>query len=199
MTRTGYQAYQMYLALQRHFSSSYDYFKYQGKVNASVDAYNKRNDFYSFEKLGKIVPQKEWMMFFVAHFLDKPNCWIKDMSKADYETYKTKLKNFPKQFQEEIEYIASQYSPPDLVVVEDDFTIPLLHDLCIKKKISIETIILIDMFYSFIDNHEKVIKVPMLWPQHILKLKKYRPFVKKFLNIEYYNDIALEAFKRHKT
>ena len=199
MTRTGYQAYQMYLALQRHFSSNYDYFKYQGKVNASVDAYNKRSDYFSFEKLGKIVPQKEWMVFFVAHFIDKPNCWIRDMGKSDYELYKAKLKNFPKTFQEEMEFLASQYSPPELVAVKDDFQIPLIHDLAIKKKISLETIILIDMFYSFIDNHEKLIKVPMLWSQHITKVKNYSPFVKKFLNIEYYNDMALETFKRYKT
>jgi hypothetical protein len=39
----------------------------------------------------------------------------------------------------------------------------------------------------------------MLWPQHITKVKNYSPFVKKFLNIEYYNDMALETFKRYKT
>lgn len=195
MSDSGYYTYIKYLALQRHFSSDYDYFKYQGKVNASKEAYLNRNDFYSFEKLSKILPIKELTMFFVSHFLEQPNCWIKDMKKSNYEKYKSKLDHFPGKFKEELQYLVSQYSPPDMVMIEDDYSIPLLHNLVIKKTISLETLCLIDMFYPFIENHEKLIKIPMLWPQHIKKVKNYQPFVKKFLNITYYNDIALEIFK----
>lgn len=195
MSDSGYYAYIKYLALQRHFSSDYDYFKYQGKVNASKEAYNNRNDYYSFEKLVKIISDKDQLMFYVCHFLDKPNCWIKEMKKENFEKYKSKINNFPSKFKEELQYLCSQYSPPDMVMVENDYSIPLLHNLVIKKTISLETLCLIDMFYPFIEKHEKVIKIPMLWPQHIKKVKKYQPFVKKFLNITYYNDIALEIFK----
>ena len=46
MTKSGYLAYLKYLALQRHFTSNYDYHKFAGKVKASTDAYQKRNDMY---------------------------------------------------------------------------------------------------------------------------------------------------------
>ena len=42
MTKTGYEIYIKYLALQKHFSTDYDYFKFNGRVKAGVDAYNRR-------------------------------------------------------------------------------------------------------------------------------------------------------------
>ena len=65
----------------------------------------------------------------------------------------------------------------------------------IKKVINLETLILIDSFYPFIDDHDKLINIPIMWPQHIKKLKNYRPFLKNILNITYYNSTALEIFK----
>jgi len=194
----GYYTYIKYLALQRHFTSEYDYFKYQGKVNASKEAYNNRTDYFSFEKLNKILPQKELEYFFLSHFLDKPNCWIKDMSKIKYEKYKAHMRNFASKFKQDMEVISQQYTPNDLVEVKDSFSIPLIHDLTIKKIINLESLILIDSFYSFIDDHSKKIDIPVMWPQYIQKVKKYRPFVKNILEIPYYNDIALEIFKANK-
>lgn len=176
MTRQGYEAYKLYLALQRHFSTNYDFHKYNGKVNASKAAYEKRNDMFSFEKLTKIVPQDELMDFFICHFLDNPKCWIRSMNKQNYEKYKAKLKNFPTTFAEELEYL-SQYNPAELMAVNND--IPLIHKLCMEKKVSMETLIAMDKFFGFIDNHEAEVKIPFAWPDHIAALKNYRPFFAK--------------------
>ena len=64
MTRTGYEIYIKYLALQKHFSTDYDYFKFNGRVKASVDAYQKRNDMFAFEKLSKIISNDDLEDFF---------------------------------------------------------------------------------------------------------------------------------------
>tara|TARA_R110002153_G_scaffold29711_2_gene91072 strand:- start:1442 stop:2053 length:612 start_codon:yes stop_codon:yes gene_type:complete len=195
LSDTGYYTYINYLALQRHFTSDYDYFKYQGKVNASKTAYNNRTDHYSFEKLSKILPQKELENFFVSHFISKPNCWIKDMSKDNYEKYKSHLKKFPQKFKQDVEMMSVEYTPFKLIEVKSDTSIPLIHELVIKKIINIETLILMDNFFPFVDNHFKSISIPIMWPDHIKKVKNYLPFVKKILNIPYYNDIALGIFK----
>lgn len=193
MTKQGYHVYQTYLALQRHFTSDYDYFKYNGKINASVNAYNGRSDYFAFEKLSKIIDSKNLVDFFLSHFLDKPNCWIRDMSKSEYEKYSAFMKNFPKQFKEDVDYLAMNHKPHELIQVGAG--IPLIHELVIKQKISIETLILMDCFFPFLEQHEKEVNVPVLWPQHLKKVKKYRPFLQQNLDITYYNDIALEAFK----
>jgi hypothetical protein len=67
--------------------------------------------------------------------------------------------------------------------------IPLIHKLAIDKKVSIETLILMDKFFPFIDKHEKEVKVPFVFPDHITLLKKYRPFVlNKLENLDIYKD-----------
>ena len=176
MTRKGFEAYKLYLALQRHFSTSYDFHKYNGKVNASVEAYQKRNDMFSFEKLTKIVNEDELMDFFICHFIDNPKCWIRNMNKQNYEKYKAKLKNFPTTFREELQYL-SQHNPSDLMMVTND--IPLIHKLCMEKKVSMETLIAMDKFFPFIDDHANKVHVPFAWPDHITMLKNYRPFFVK--------------------
>lgn len=173
MTRQGFECYKMYLALQRHFSTKYDFHKYNGKVNVSSNAYSNRNDKYSFEKLAKILPAEERLDFFISHFIVDPKMWIRNMSKQHYDNYKSTIKNFPKRFKEDMELI-SQYDPSELMSVGNN--IPLIHKLVIDKKVLVETIITIDNFWSFIDKHEEEVKVPFLFPDHIAMVKNYRPF-----------------------
>ena len=187
MTRQGFEAYKLYLALQRHFSTNYDFFKYNGKVNASVEAYEKRNDLYSFEKLTKIVQPDDLLDFYVCHFLENPKCWIRSMNKPRYENYKATIKNFPTKFREDLQYL-SQHNPADLMATND---IPLIHKLCMEKKVSMETLIAMDKFFPFIDRHDEEVKVPFAWPDHIAMLKNYRPFFVKHVT-EIHKDVMKE-------
>lgn len=189
MTKAGYEAYKLYLALQRHFSTNYDFFKYHGKVNVSTDAYSKRNDMFSFEKLTKIVLKEDLQDFFVAHFLENPKCWIRNMSKAKMEQHRAKVKNFSTKFREDLEYL-STYHLPDLIKVEND--IPQIHKLVIDGTINIETLIAMDHFYPFIDKHAEKVKVSFVWPDYLQKLVKYRPFFTITLT-ELHKDIMKEA------
>lgn len=189
MTKAGFEAYKLYLALQRHFSTNYDFFKYNGKVNVSTEAYSKRNDMFSFEKLSKIVLPEDLTDFFVAHFLENPKCWIRNMSKPKMEQYQAKIKNFSPKFREDLEYLVN-FSLPDLIKVEND--IPKIHKLALEDKISIETVIAMDKFYPFIDKHQKECNVPLLWPDYIQKLIKYRPFFSITLT-EFHKDIMKDV------
>ena len=71
----GFDAYKTYLALKRHFTSDYDYFKYNGKVRAGVESFLKRNDRFFFRKLAKKYDDKELVDFFVSNFIVSDN-WI---------------------------------------------------------------------------------------------------------------------------
>ena len=108
MTKDGFEVYRMYLALQRHFSTDYDYFEYNGKVKVSTDAYSKRNDLYAFEKLTHIIKKEDREDFFVSHFLDNPKEWIRNMSKQKLDEYKAVYRNFPIKFQEQLYFVMKQ-------------------------------------------------------------------------------------------
>jgi len=189
MTREGYETYVLYLALQRHFSTDYDFFQYNGKVRASSEAYKKRSDVFSFEKLAKIIALKDRTDFFVAHFLENPKEWIKNMSKDKLVEYKARFKNLPKRFKEDIEFIKTT-GPSEVMQIDGD--IPKIHKYVMNGDILLETIILIDTFFPFIEKHRKEVSIPFIWPDHIRKIDKYKPFVIKKVgeDLYKYTDIA---------
>ena len=49
---TDFEAYRQFLALKLHFTSeNYDYFRYNGKHNATMASFDKRTDKRLFKKL----------------------------------------------------------------------------------------------------------------------------------------------------
>lgn len=82
----AFEAYVKYLALKKHFTTDgYDYFKYNGKVRASFDTFNGRNDAYFFSKLSKT---DDYQNRILANMLVNPNVWVRDiLSEEANEVY----------------------------------------------------------------------------------------------------------------
>lgn len=174
MTREGYEAYKLYLALQRHFSTGYDYFKYNGKVNCSTAAYEKRHDKWSFEKLTKIMERDQFVDFFVANFIEDPKMWIKNMEKSRLDRYNALYKNIAKNFKQDLEVIKQQ-GPYQCIEVTKD--IPRIYKLVLQNDIKIESVILMDTLFPFVEKHHKEVDIPFVFPEMMQKIEKYRPFV----------------------
>jgi hypothetical protein len=173
MTKEGYQVFCTYLALQRHFTSNYDYFLYNGKVKVSVESYKKRNDVFSFEKLSKIVLPEDTVDFLLSHFLENPKEYIRNMSKLKYDSYVSRMKRLQNIYSDDLNILLQEEF--NLKTSPND--IPRIHKLVLSNTISIETLIVMDSIFPFIDRHGEEVKVPFVFPEHINKLKKYRPFV----------------------
>lgn len=190
MTKDGYDVYIMYLALQRHFSTTYDYFQYNGKVKASSDSYSNRSDIFSFEKVTKIIKKEDREDFFVAHFLDNPKEWIRNMSKAKLDEYRARYKNFPTKFEEDLHFI--KLNGPYSMLEHTKDAIPGIHKYCINNTLSIETICILDQIFPYLDKHHDNVQVPFVWPDYISKVYNYKPFVQKKLKNDFINilDIA---------
>ena len=89
----GFEVYKTYLAVKLHFTSaSYDYIKYEGKINAKLDTFTSRNDRYFFHKLSTRYKQDEILDFFVANFAKDDKKWVKSLlendGKGNYLEYK---------------------------------------------------------------------------------------------------------------
>lgn len=193
MTRAGFDAYVMYLATQRHFSTNYDFFQYNGKVKVSTTAYSNRNDMFSFEKLTKVIPQEDWLDFFVCHFIENPKEWIRNMNKTNLQTYRAKIKNLPKIFQEDLQRILME-GKSKMMSIEGN-GMPKIHNMIISNDITIETGIIIDALVPFVDKHADEVQVPFVFPEHIQRMKKYRPFLIKKLERETINTVYKDVFK----
>lgn len=174
----AYAAYVMYLALKRHFTlgSNYDYFKYNGKTNASKQSFETRRDRYSFHKLSKKDHPRD---FVVANFLQHgPSIWIGDLvADSKYEdTYKAWLKrreSISYVFKSDIEQLDS--IDEDLKSINGDY--PRLLQLYMRNKVCIETIIILSNIVGFIKRWNKDISDPVIWPEIYNTCIKYAPFM----------------------
>ena len=145
----------------------------------------------SFEKLAKIIPQKDRVDFFVSHFKDRPKEWIKNMSKTTLENYKAIYKNLPTKFRQDLEYI-HMVGPGNMIKYDGD--IPKIHQEVINGNIAKETVIILNTIFPFVEKNEKEVDMSFIWPEYLMSLKKYKPFVEKKIQPNYntYIDIAKE-------
>lgn len=92
-----FDVYKSYLALSRHFTSDYDYFKYRGQVKVSSEALNKRNDKRFFSK---IVHLRDPINFLIGNFLYNPSSWVGDFNEDYRNRYEYVKGNGFRLFQE---------------------------------------------------------------------------------------------------
>ncbi len=82
---TGYETFGIYESLKLHFSKdTYDFFKYNGKTNHSVQSFENRKDKYHFYKLSRKYTNKDALIdFLVANFLEDDKTWVGKLLEED--------------------------------------------------------------------------------------------------------------------
>jgi hypothetical protein len=172
---TPFESYKTFLAVKSHFTSdSYDYVKYNGKVNASSTSFETRKDKYQFYKLSK---HKNPLQYLVANFVDGDLKWIGDLFDDKSEkVYADWLKR-----QQSISYIFEQDLNKLLTLFDDNVIVkngqhPYLLKQYLRREISIETIIILNDILGFFGHWNKKIEDGVLWPSIYKKLSKYKPF-----------------------
>ena len=65
----AYETYQQYLGLKLYFEGNFDYFKYNGKTNASVKSFDKRKDKFKFIKLSTKLSDDQIIEYFVSNLI----------------------------------------------------------------------------------------------------------------------------------
>ncbi len=190
---TDYEAYKTYCALKRHFqSTTYDYFKYNGKVKASYATFEKRHDRFFFAKLAK---HKDIVGFLVANFVIEDK-WVGDLVNEQLaeKAYKDWLKR-----KEALSYVfKGDHDNVDgliesMKVIDNQH--PILFKKYLSKEICAETLIIINHIQRYFGYWSKNMKNDPIWNEQKNKLLKLTPFV------EYndkYKQILIERF-RHAT
>ena len=65
----GFDVFKVYLAVKLHFTSNYDYFEYDGKVNCKLETFTKRNDRYFFHKLAQNMAKIKYLISLLLTFV----------------------------------------------------------------------------------------------------------------------------------
>jgi len=179
----GFDAYKTYLALKRHFTSDYDYFKYHGKVRAGVESFLKRNDKFFFRKLAKKYDDKELVDFFVSNFIVSDN-WIGNLisqeSEDNYVRFKKRRESLSYHFDTELRWLVDHCRNHDLelnkLLLVEDNNHPLLLKFLLQKKISIDTIIIMDSVLNFLHHWDKNLD-DIVWEEKKRLITKYNKFL----------------------
>ena len=177
LTNESFEVYKYYLALKRHFTTpDYDFFKYNGKVKASHESFEKRRDKYCFVKLSK---KKDWADYILANLIVDPNMWIGDLisdkGEQNYQNHMYKLQSLSYIFKTDIAKLNDDFNS-NLLVVDGDY--PTLFKQFQRKEVCLETLIIIDSFTQCFDYWAKKISDPVLFPDINSHIHKVKPFIK---------------------
>ena len=194
---TPIEVYKTYLAFKNHFTKkNYDYFKYCGKTNASVSAFNKRKDRYFFERMSRKKDEDEIKQFFLANFIecdDPDRLWIGEIIRNGNDYHSSWLKRFQGLtylFENESEFITKD-NFEGLFLVEG-YSHPEILKKYLQKDISIETMVILDTMLNYTKDFNKKMSDPV-WETVGLKIKKYKPFLN--INIDRFKEILIERLK----
>lgn len=173
----AYETYVMFLAIKRHFTTKdYDGFKYNFKIKTSVQAFEKRNDRYFFDKLSRFEDPRG--LIIAGCTRDDPNklfigSLIRDNKYALlYKDYKNTL--------DAIDYtVETQLS----TLHGDDFKVkhgqhPRIIDRYFQKDLHLETLVAVQREGKVLDYWNKHIRDTLIFPDLAMKIEKYAPFVR---------------------
>jgi hypothetical protein len=175
-TQAAFELYIYYLALKRHFTTDYNFFKYNGKVNASQQAFENRKDKFQFYKLSKRKDAKE---FILANMIFDQTLWIGDL--LDNEKAEEVHAEWVKK-QQSLSYVFKN----DLLELNEDFNSnllvkdgqhPRLLQLYNMRRINVETLIIIDDLVKNFSYWEKKIADPIVFPSINRFVGKVKPFI----------------------
>lgn len=193
---SAYDSYMMYNALKLHFNTEkYDYFKYSGKIKSKLIPENQH---YIFDKIYKRYGNN-LEKFYVANFLENPKIWVFDLLSQDsfdiFSVYNKKQESLSYVFKSEISYLIEEYSDLNSVLLTKK-EIPILIKLVLRKKISIETLLILNFILKFFPMWEKRINEEFIWENFRMKCIKYYGFLK--FDESKMKDILIQQLKEAK-
>lgn len=183
---TGFEIYNTYLAIQRHFrTKGYNYNKYNGKVKTKYENFIKRKDrglysrvSYKYKTLGEIKD------FFISNFVYNSDFSIYNINEESHENYK-KYKRIRKSLKDYLVrdlMFLSNYEIKDICISESG-EVPKILRYWIQGKITIESIMILDVYFRFLDKNLELFDDEIL-SAYSLRIKKLRTFL-TFNIIEY--------------
>lgn len=173
---TPYEVYIDYLALKRHFTTeSYDYHKYNGKVKANKDSFEKRKDKFFFEKISR---HRDPHGLMLANFLKSDDIWVKnltgDEASEQYNKWLGKLQSISRSVENELSVLDDDFDSNFKVL---DGKHPNLLKLYLADKLSIETFIIVYDLVGCESYWNNKLKNDFIWDEVKKKIKKVRPFI----------------------
>ena len=174
---TPVETYQSYLALKLHFEGKYDYFKYGGKTSASAESFEKRKDKFKFVKLSTKLSDPQILDYYLANFI-RGKKWIGDFDQKNWIEHKKLNQGLEYFYKDDIEKLLTLVEEFDILFRVDAGNHPKLVKAYLGKKVSLETLVILEKILKFRESFDAKISETYIWPKVSLLIKKYEPFLK---------------------
>lgn len=184
MQISPFEVYCTFLSLKQHFTNeTYDYNKYNGKVNAKLETFYKRKDRYFYEKLSRNKSKKEVFDYFLANFVNaqEPNkLWIGDLKGEQgqeiYLSWLSKTQALSYTFSSDLRKII-EYNHFFESIKSEKNKHPFILKEFLKNNISIETLVILDSLLNLTQLWDANLFYDPIWQSLKLKIKKYNSFL----------------------
>lgn len=175
-----FDSYKLYNALKLHFETDgYDAIKYNYKSNVSAQSFFKRKDKYFFAKLAKKY-EKDLLTYFVSNFKNGVG-YVGDMINEDgeknYLDHKRIQESIHRVFSIDINILNEQGEQFDNLFKSVDGQVPIVIKLWLQEEISLETVVILNAIFGYIQRETKNISDTIIWPDTKRKIEKYTPYV----------------------
>ena len=188
--------YLIYCALKAHFKGDYDYHRFSGQTKVSRDSFWKRKDRVFFVKIGRKYnwDDSEILNYFVSNFILQRDGYIGYFNDKNYEEWLNKRKIFYDVFTQELQPFVSQFNP---LFESKDGQHPLLLKEYLGKRISLETMIILDNLVEFSKRWDKELEWDdFVWPDVKKLMNNYKGFLT--INTEKYRIKLLTLIEESK-
>lgn len=177
----AFQAFKFATAVKLHLTTDrYDVFESNGRVSGSRATFEKRNDRFLFDKLGRRFDTPRELIEYLVSNIAYGNKNVVYSSESDeyFDIWQKRKESRTYTFKQQLEYIAkhlesSNLTYDDLFKIEDNA--PELLKLYVGGHIHLETMVILDDFENFLPTWEPMM---LVWGDQLRVLKKIKKFVK---------------------
>ena len=177
----AFATYKYFMAIKLHFTTDrYDVFQANGKVSGSRAVFEKRNDRFLFDKIGRKFDQpRDLIDYFVANFAYGNKSVIYSSESTDYHEVWTKRKESrTHMFKIQMSDVQRHLEKNNLKyedLFDIDNNVPELLSLYVGGHVHLETMVILDEFENFLPQWEPLV---MLWGDQLRIINKTKKFVK---------------------
>ena len=168
--------YLMYCAMKAHFGKTdYNFIKYGGKSRVSRNSFFKRKDRYFFVKLSKKYKTENVIRnYFVANFMMEQRGYVANFNDENYEKWQNRQNNFHDIFTNEIQPMIQDFNSLFEIKKSEH---PKLMKEYLGKRISLETLIILDELVEYSKKWNEHLKDDILWPDLKKLMNNYKWFL----------------------
>ena len=168
--------YLMYCAMKAHFGKTdYNFIKYGGKSRVPRNSFFKRKDRYFFVKLSKkYKTENEIRNYFIANFMMEQRGYVANFNDENYEKWQNRQNNFHDIFTSEIQPMIQDFNSLFEIKKSEH---PKLMKEYLGKRISLETLIILDELVEYSKKWNEHLKDDLLWPDLKKLMNNYKWFL----------------------